>query len=55
MSFVPRKKTWMGGPTHHIQKQHIPGYAGHVPQLVAEGLYSKPFAKLTSDCLQDRV
>ena len=55
MSFINKKETWMGGPTHHMQSQHIPGYAGHVPNLISEGLYSKPFAKLTAECLNDRV
>ena len=55
MSFIKGKATWVGGPSHHIQKQHIPGYAGHVPKLVAEGLFSKPFANLTADCLNERV
>ena len=55
MSFINKKETWMGGPTHHMQSQHIPGYAGHVPNLISEGLYSKPFAKLTAECLNNRV
>ena len=55
MSFINKKETWMGGPTHHMQSQHIPGYAGHVPNLISEGLYSKPFAKLTAECLNKRV
>ena len=49
------KDSWIGGPTHIFQKQHIPGYQGHVHSLVSEGLYSKSFAKLTSECLEDRV
>jgi len=49
------KDSWVGGPTHIFQKQHIPGYQGHVPSLVSEGLYSKSFAKLTSNCLENRV
>ena len=55
MSFIKGKSSWMGGPTHHMQSQHIPGYAGHVPNLISEGLYSKPFAKLTAECLNNRV
>lgn len=49
------KQSWIGGPTHIFQKQHIPGYQGHVAGLVSEGLYSKSFAKLTSNCLEGRV
>ena len=25
--------TWIGGTTHEIQRQHIPGYQGHVHGL----------------------
>ena len=48
-------KEWVGGPTHHLQKQHIPGYSGHVNGLISENLYGHPFAKLSSDCLNDRI
>lgn len=27
--------TWIGGTTHELQRQHIPGYAGHVKGLHA--------------------
>ncbi len=47
--------TWTGGPTHHLQKQHIPGYCGHVKGLKAENLHGQPFAKLTADALEDRL
>ena len=46
---------WTGGPTHHLQKQHVPGYCGHVKGLQAENLYGQPFARLTADTLQDRI
>jgi len=36
MSFISKKETWIGGPTHHMQCQHIPGYSGHVPKLISE-------------------
>lgn len=49
------KESWLGGPTHHFQKQHIPGYQGHVQSLSSEGLFAKSFAKLTSNCLENRV
>ena len=48
-------KEWVGGPTHHLQKQHIPGYSGHVNGLISENLYGQPFAKLSSDCLNERI
>jgi len=47
--------TWEGGPTHHLQKQHIPGYCGHVKSLKAENLHGHPFAKLTADALEERL
>lgn len=47
--------TWNGGPTHHLQKQHIPGYCGHVKGLKAENLHGHPFSKLTADSLQERL
>jgi hypothetical protein len=27
--------TWIGGPTNQLQRQHIPGYSGHVKGLFA--------------------
>ena len=50
-----QKESWIGGPTYIFQKQHIPGYQGHVPSLNAESLFSKNFARLTSNCLENRV
>jgi hypothetical protein len=47
--------TWTGGPTHHVQKQHIPGYCGHVKGLQAENLYGEPFAKLTAQTFNDTM
>jgi len=47
--------TWAGGPTHHVQKQHIPGYGGHVHGLQAENLYGQPFAKLTAETFSDNM
>jgi hypothetical protein len=47
--------TWTGGPTHVIQKQHIPGYRGHVQGLKAENLFGAPFAKLTANSLNGDV
>jgi len=46
---------WEGGPTHHLQKQHIPGYCGHVKSLKAENLHGHPFAKLTAEALENRT
>lgn len=50
-----KKESWLGGPTYIFQKQHIPGYQGHVPSLTSEGLFAKSFAKLSSNCLEERV
>jgi hypothetical protein len=46
--------TWIGGTTHELQKQHIPGYAGHVKGLFAENVYGKNFARVTAECLNER-
>ena len=44
----------MGGPTHELQRQHIPGYQGHIKGLIAENIYGKNFARGTSECLNNR-
>ena len=46
--------TWLGGPTNELQKQHIPGYAGHVHGLHAENVYGRNFARVTAECLNSR-
>jgi hypothetical protein len=46
--------TWLGGPTHELQKQHVPGYAGHVHGLHAENVYGRNFARVTAECLNNR-
>jgi hypothetical protein len=47
--------TWVGGPTHHIQKQHIPGYCGHVRGVKSEGLIGATFAKITAKSLNNEI
>ena len=32
---IQQGTTWICGPTHELQKQHIPGYSGHVHGLHA--------------------
>jgi hypothetical protein len=32
---VQNGATWVGGPTHELQRQHIPGYQGHIKGLIA--------------------
>lgn len=44
-----KRTSWVGGPTHNVQDQHIPGYIGHVHSMYAENLHGKSFAKLTAD------
>ena len=35
---------WLGGPTSNIKAQHVPGYAGYIPQIKSENLIGKSFA-----------
>lgn len=32
---VQNGSAWIGGPTHSLQRQHIPGYSGHIKGLHA--------------------
>ena len=36
-------KNWVGGPTHEIREQHVPGYTGHVKGLISENLHGDTF------------
>ena len=40
-------ENWLGGPTQNLKAQHVPGYAGYVPQIKSENLFGKSFAKTT--------
>lgn len=40
-------ENWIGGPTNNIKAQHIPGYAGYIPQKNSENLFGKSFARTT--------
>lgn len=42
---------WLGGPTANIKAQHIPGYAGYVPQIGSENLCGKGFTRTTADSI----
>ena len=42
---------WPGGPTANVKAQHIPGYAGYVPQIKSENLYGKSFANTTGSAI----
>ena len=44
-------KNWIGGPSQNIKAQHIPGYAGYIPQVSSENLYGKSFAKTTAQAI----
>ena len=46
--------TWLGGTTHELQRQHIPGYAGHIHGLSSENVYGKNYARVTAECLNQR-
>jgi hypothetical protein len=46
--------TWVGGTTHELQKQHIPGDQGHVHGLIAENVHGKNFARVTAECVNNR-
>ena len=39
---------WLGGPNNNIKAQHIPKYAGYIPQMKSENHYGKSFAKTTA-------
>jgi hypothetical protein len=38
---------WAGGPTSNVKAQHVPGYAGFVPQVKSENLVGKSFANIS--------
>ena len=38
---------WIGGTTHEMCLQHIPGYRGHVKGVISENLHGLSFAKST--------
>lgn len=52
--FSKKSTTWIGGPTHAIQDQHIPLYTGHIHGLESENLFGKTYARLTNDSFRNR-
>jgi len=44
-------ETWIGGPTDTLKAQHVPGYAGYVPQITSENLFGRSFAKTTAKAI----
>ena len=43
--------TWIGGHTQNIKPQHIPGYQGHIPGMVAENMYAKTYGRTTASAI----
>lgn len=43
--------TWIGGPTDALKSQHVPGYSGFIPQVAAENLFGKSFAKTSATAI----
>ena len=46
-------ENWIGGPNANVKAQHIPGYAGYIPQVASENLYGKSFAKTTGKSINN--
>ena len=44
-------ENWLGGPTANIKAQHIPNYAGYVPEIKSENLYGRSFAKTSGSAI----
>ena len=44
---------WIGGPNSNVKAQHVPGYAGYIPQVSSENLYGKSFAKTTGQAINN--
>lgn len=44
-------ENWIGGPNSNVKAQHVPGYAGYIPQVSSENLYGKSFAKTTGQAI----
>ena len=47
-------QNWIGGPTHELSLQHVPGYQGHVPGMISENVFSKSYAKCTQATIGNR-
>jgi hypothetical protein len=44
--------TWIGGPTHMLYAQHVPGYQGYVSGIYSENLFGKSYAKTTQKAIK---
>jgi hypothetical protein len=43
-----KASNWIGGPMHEKRLQLVPGYAGHVPNLISENLFAKTYGNITA-------
>lgn len=41
-------KNWIAGPTHHVRRQQVPGYTGHIRGMVNRDSMSKSYARVTA-------
>lgn len=44
-------ETWIGGPKDTLKQQHVPGYAGYIPQVKSENLFGKGYSKITANAI----
>lgn len=51
-SLKNKAKTWEGGSTYGLRRQHIPGYKGFVPSIKSENLHGETFTKITATALK---
>ena len=47
-------KNWIAGPTHHVRRQQVPGYTGHVRGMVNKDSMSKSYARVTATLFAKR-
>ena len=43
--------TWISGPTDTLKAQHIPKYAGYIPQINSENIFSNNFARTSAKAI----
>ena len=41
-------RNWVGGPTHEIRRQHVPGYQGCVRGMFNKDFMHKSYARVTA-------
>lgn len=47
-------QNWISGPTHHVRRQQVPGYTGHVRGMVNRDSMSKSYARVTATLFAKR-